>query len=850
MTRLRERLGAGIERYRLSNGLSLLVRQDASVPLVALRCYVRGGSVAEWPRGGRGIAHLLEHVVATAVAEEMERAGDGALANAFTGRDYTCFHWSVLREDAASSLRHFFAGLRQASDRAGLASGLEPQRQVVLEEIDLFRAKRVAAFQQDLVEQVFEVHPVRYPVCGHAPLLRQVAAGDLAEYLRRFYVGQNMRLVAVGDFESDEVVDAVEETCGGLDEGSRFDLDGEVREPPRPGIRRFAIEAADVEDGYTQIGLRAAGAGSLDALAFELLAQEVNSRRGALRQALLAADLAFDVGARHLQSVFGAGCFSLLAHHPPEREEAVAAALQSWLVDLAEARTPLALDAVEREGDALAGEPTFDGWAALLGHGDACTGDPLAVSSRREGLCGIGEEEVRQAVARSLEAGLTIGWLGPRSRPAPARRTTGPEPFSARLASGLRLLVLPSPNPLAACQVLGIGGPLAEDGETNGVCSLMARLLPACLPSEEERRELAGYRTASGADFFAFCDESSFGVSLSVAERDLRAGLGLLASMVVRPAFTDELVEPERDGTAAWLRKMALQWQPDVQARLKRLLFAGHPYGMQEIGRPDSLARLVTADVAACHARVCVGGNLAVVVTGRVPPPETGERLAELFAAVPAGELAMAGSVKIAEPRGTRPRVSAETHPRGHGALALGFSGVAWEAESWWALEMLKSLLVGPQSDVVTGRLIKSLRAQGTAYSVSVVNQPGPGEGYFAVLAAFAPEREEQVIAVIERELERLREGAVAPRELDHCRKLYLLHHLRQYESPRQQAYNAGRFLLFSPPEGDWGRWTEQLLDLTLDDVVAVARRVFRGEARGLVVLRPEAELDATRMQR
>src|SRR5215216_3830865 len=97
------------------NGLALTLLRDDRLPLAAVRCYVRGGSTAEEEPRGRGIAHLIEHLVATAAAAEMEQHRTGALLNALTSHDYTCFHWSVVAEDTASSLRRFFDALRRVA---------------------------------------------------------------------------------------------------------------------------------------------------------------------------------------------------------------------------------------------------------------------------------------------------------------------------------------------------------------------------------------------------------------------------------------------------------------------------------------------------------------------------------------------------------------------------------------------------------------------------------------------------------------------------------------------------------------------------------------------------------------
>ena len=79
---------AGIQTYRLENGLTVLVKEDSRFPLVAVRLFVKAGSAWEKPEEA-GISHLLEHMVfkgsktsGPGVDKKVENAG-GSM-NAYT----------------------------------------------------------------------------------------------------------------------------------------------------------------------------------------------------------------------------------------------------------------------------------------------------------------------------------------------------------------------------------------------------------------------------------------------------------------------------------------------------------------------------------------------------------------------------------------------------------------------------------------------------------------------------------------------------------------------------------------------------------------------------------------------
>ncbi|HXH38540.1 MAG TPA: insulinase family protein [Thermoanaerobaculia bacterium] len=772
----RKRIVDGIEQVVYPNGLTLALRAGGDVPVAAVRCWVRGGSIAEEAPGGRGIAHLLEHLVGTAAAAEMEQHDDGALLNAFTTYDATCYHWSALEEDLAGSLRRFFAALRRVR---ALSFDLEPEKAVALQEIGQFREKHLAVFQQCFLEETFDVHPLRFPVCGDPSLLRDVTADDLGRYLARVYSGANLRLVVSGAFDEHEVVDAVEEECLSIAAGHRFELS--IDEPERATARRFSVDVAALRCQSTQIGLRMIGG---DTAAVPALAQ----RAGGLRRELLDGGVARDVEVRSVVSAFGAATFNVLVHHDGNGHGNDAeASVRRWLAGVAAGKTPIV--------------PEPDAGAAA-------------------------DDDIRAAVRRHLRDGnLTIGRLQARDRataPRPAR--SAPAEHEETLPNGVQLLILPSPSTTASCQLLWRGGVLAESEAANGLCSLMARLLPHAIPAE------------SRTGIYAFCDENFFGVSLTASERDLDARLDLLARMATQPAFTPEVVDQERQDTIDHLAS-PMPWMGDLHAQLKRHLYRRHPYRLSAIGTPESLARLAIDDVVDCHRRMCIGGNTAVVLSGTSAPAAMRERLASLFASFPSG--AFESRPEPAEPD-AEPATAVLARPWSFGALALGYRGIAWEPETWSAIELMKALLVGPENNSVRGRLARALREEGAAYTIQAWNHAGFGEGYFALLAAYAPGKEERTVAIVRQEIERLCSGDIAGAELDHCRKLYILQHLGQYESPRTNAYNAARRLLFASRPGSWQGIVEQLRGIGVGDVAAAARRVFCEQRRQLVITRPE----------
>src|SRR5664279_4964553 len=87
-----------VHKVVFDNGLTLLVREDHSAPVVSAQAWVRAGSITEGPWMGAGLSHVLEHMlfkgtttrgVPSQIAHEIE--AKGGYINAYTSFEQTVF---------------------------------------------------------------------------------------------------------------------------------------------------------------------------------------------------------------------------------------------------------------------------------------------------------------------------------------------------------------------------------------------------------------------------------------------------------------------------------------------------------------------------------------------------------------------------------------------------------------------------------------------------------------------------------------------------------------------------------------------------------------------------------------
>jgi zinc protease len=198
-------------KYKLENGLDVILHHDSSDPVVAVAILYHVGSAREVP-GKTGFAHLFEHVL----FQESENIPQdqffkkiqdaGGTLNGGTSNDFTVYY-EVVPKNALEKV------LWMESDRMGFLestitqSAFNNQQNVVMNE------KRQGVDNQPyghttyvINKNIFpEGHPYNWDVIGEMADLKNATLQDVKDFYDRFYGPNNATLVIAGDFDETEV---------------------------------------------------------------------------------------------------------------------------------------------------------------------------------------------------------------------------------------------------------------------------------------------------------------------------------------------------------------------------------------------------------------------------------------------------------------------------------------------------------------------------------------------------------------------------------------------------------------------------------------------------------------------
>jgi predicted Zn-dependent peptidase len=207
-TLLSEKDGGLVRRTVLPGGLRVVTEAMPGVRSASIGVWVGVGSRDESPTLS-GASHFLEHVLfkgttdrsAMDISVALDRVG-GEL-NAFTAKEYTCFHARVLDEDlplAVDVLGDIVTSSRITAD------DVEAEREVILDEIAMHDDDPDDVVNNLYAEKAWGPAPLGRPIAGTAASIRTLTRAQIFRYYRARYAPENMVVAAAGNVDHANVV--------------------------------------------------------------------------------------------------------------------------------------------------------------------------------------------------------------------------------------------------------------------------------------------------------------------------------------------------------------------------------------------------------------------------------------------------------------------------------------------------------------------------------------------------------------------------------------------------------------------------------------------------------------------
>ena len=875
------------EKYKLSNGLEVILLEDHRLPLVAVNLWYHVGPANE-RLGLTGFAHLFEHMM----FEGSKYAGEKA-------------HFRYLESAGASDLNgttdfdrtNYFETLPSnqlelalwlESDRMGFLldklddEKLENQRDVVRNERrQSIESAPYGLVQEEVFHQLFPSdHPYYASVIGSHADIEAARLEDVREFFRLYYAPNNASLAVVGDIDPTKTKALVEKYFGPIPPGPTVPKI-EVKTPPIVSERRVVVgdqvELPRVYLAWITDPIFTQGDAECDLVA-KILGRGKSSRlfKKLVYERRIAQDASAQQYSLALGSIFTIEATAKPGIQPEELEKAIDEEIEALRKEgpteseLEGARNTIE-SAIIRGLETLGG---FGGVADRLSQYNHFLGDPGYLAKDLERYHKASTASLQAAAGSKLPRQARVVIYGvpgtkvvvdvpkaehvppstplqPSDTPDQDWRSSAPGPGSSftlklpvptvfSLSNGLRVFLVEQHGlPIVSANLIVLCGSERNPAGLPGLASFTAEML------DEGTAKRSAIRIASDADQLGAALSTGSSADLSfittrTLKRNVDAAFELVSDVLLNPEFPEHEIARVRHD-----RLTQILQQKDNPHVLASKVFcnciygAKHPYGYTEVGTEESNNATTREDLARFWKAGYVPGNAALVVAGDLTEEEL-RGLAEKHLGQWRGPSSQFRLPDVQEKTGRRV-VIVDKPGSPQTALRIGHVGIERSNPDYVPIDVMNTELGG----FFTSRINLNLRERhGFTYGASSAFAFRRGPGPFMVATGVRTDVTAAALEQIFNEIERMRTTFPTPEELTTAKDSIARSLPGLFETTPQAASSIGQLFAYNLAP-DYYRWLPGQIDsVTAEDVRRVAETYLKPSQMVVVAVGDRAKIE------
>jgi zinc protease len=224
-----------VAKVKLSNGSTLLVRQDSAVPLISVRAVAKGGTLAETEKVA-GVSHLVTSLLTRGTrrysAEQIAELTDATASglSGLSGRNSIGLRGDFLKEHWATGFELFLSCLLEPAFEP---REIDRERKVQIEDLAGRLDNLSAVCFDQMSGAMWKRHPYRLPTIGTKESVEALGREQVIDAFRRQLRPDRLTIAVVGDFDLPEIVDLFERRIGSIKVLDGLDPQFAAEEPAR-----------------------------------------------------------------------------------------------------------------------------------------------------------------------------------------------------------------------------------------------------------------------------------------------------------------------------------------------------------------------------------------------------------------------------------------------------------------------------------------------------------------------------------------------------------------------------------------------------------------------------------------
>lgn len=863
-------------RYELGNGLTVLVHEDHSDPMVHVDVTYHVGSARE-EAGRSGFAHIFEHMMfqgSDHVADEEHFSTvteAGGTLNGTTNLDRTNYFETL----PANQLE---TALWLESDRMGFLLDAVTQQKFEIQRATVknergqnYDNRPYGLVNEKTIEALYQYgHPYSWPTIGYLVDLDRVNVDDLKRFFLRWYGPNNAVLTVAGDVKTEDVVKLAEKYFGSIPRGP--EVKPAAKYPAVLDADRYISYEDNVRFPMLQFAFPGVPSGHPDELPLDMLAEIIGGdNTSILYQDLVKTQIA--VQARAMNPAFElAGMFQINVLPFPGKPLSEMESMIRAAIAKVETRGITNEDLLKfkntREADMIRQLESISGKASKLASDFTFFGNPKRLASELDALQKLSVNDVmrvynqyiknhaavilsvypkgqKDIVAKADNYNPKKSWENPaaesaeyknlaynkakdnfdRSKkpaPGPAPMISVPKFWKEAFPNGIQLIGAEDMDlPLFSMVISFPAGQRAETTDKAGLASIVAGMLEESTMaySSEAMTEALG---KLGSEISISSDQEYLYFNVSGLKKNLGPTLRLLEERLFRPKFDTADFNNVKSQQLAGIANSSTRATAIAERVYSRLLYGDVIQGYPVMGTQKTVEAITIEDVKAFYQQHIVPAKAKVVIVGALKQPEIVGELAWLKAWNKSGkpfEIA-----KVPAPSIDKTRiyfVNKDKAPQSE--IRIGYVALPYDATG----EYFRSGIMNyPLGGNFNSRINITLREKkGYTYGARSGFSGSANTGVFTASAGVKAEKTDSSLMDFFSEMTLFRDKGATAEELTFTKSSLGQRDALKYETPFQKAMFLQRILEYNLAPDFTNEQSRILKEITLNDVNGLAKR-------------------------
>ena len=891
VTKNGDELVIAYKKYVLPNGLTVVIHEDHSDPIVHVDVTYHVGSARE-EIGKSGFAHFFEHMMfqgSDHVADEehfkMVTAAGGTL-NGSTNRDRTNYYETVPSNQLEKMLW-------LEADRMGFLldavtqQKFEVQRATVKNE----RGQNYDNRPYGLVSEVAAKnlydygHPYSWLTIGYIEDLNRVNVNDLKNFFLRWYGPNNATLTIGGDVKTDEVVKLVEKYYGNI--------------PRCPDVQKVVVPAANVEkdryvsytDNYARLPLLAVVYPSVpnydkDIAALACLAQVLGQGKNSVfYQQMVKKQLALQANASNQLSELAGEFFMTIIPYPgkslADMEKLLRASLDSFETrgvteeDVAkfkggiEAQYINSLQSVAGKVSQLAAFQTFTGnpnkISGLLKMYASVTKEDVMrvynqyIKSKHAVIVSVLPKAQENLVAAADNYKIDSGhYTAPDYGYAKLKYTkaadnfdrkihpgNGPNPvvkvpafWKKEMPNGIKMIGAQNNElPTVSITITIPGGHLLEAKDTSrlGLASFFADMM-----NEDTKNYTAEQMAVElqklGSSITTYSNRDAIGFSVQCLKKNTDKTLALLQEKIFNPNFTADAFKRNQKQALESIKQAKTRPADVASFVIDKINYGSNNIlGMGEDGTESSLNNITLEDIKNYYSNYITSQGTRVVVVGDIKQEEILPKLGFLNN-LPNKKIDIP-AVNATPPETGKTKIYLVDVPKAaQTEFRVGYAtGLNYDATGEFYKAGLMNYILG---GAFNSRLNLNLREKkGWTYGARSSFDGDSYSGEFGFSSGIKAGATDSALTELMKELYNYETGGITDEELSFTKSAIGQRDALRYETGLQKAGFISRILEYNLPADYVDRQNKILANITKPEIDALAKKWIRPEKINILLV-------------